>query len=50
MTRRFLLDLFVVDINGAKVPVNMIGLTEEDIKETESWLTYWGSDYIVEEA
>lgn len=46
MTRRFLLDLFVVDINGAKVPVNMIGLTEEDIKETESWLTYWGSDYI----
>ena len=41
MTRRFLLDLFVVDNTGIRVPVNMIALTEDDIKETESWMTYW---------
>lgn len=48
MNRRFLLDLFVVDHSGTKVPVNMFGATEQDIEKTDSWMTYWGSDYILD--
>ena len=48
MNRRFLLDLFVVDHSGTKVPVNMFGATEQDIEKTDSWMTYWGSDYFLD--
>lgn len=46
MQKRFLLDLFVTNNTGDTIPVAMSRATEEDIAKTDSWMTYWGSDYI----
>lgn len=46
MLKRFMMDLFVVDKTGSRVPVSMSRASDADIEATHSWLTYWGSDYI----
>lgn len=48
MNKRFLLDLFVVDKTGKQIPVSMVRASDEDIKKTDSWMTYWGTDYILD--